>query len=892
MTDQPPRAASWLLGRAIPSDCREAVLGDLEEEFSEDVLPRLGARRARIWFWRQTISLLRAYLLTRRDSSLPRSSSPNISTRSDTMRHDLRDAVRSLTRSPAYTFTAIAVLALGIGATSAIFSFVDGVLLRPLPYANPERIVLVFEKPPGGLRNGVATANFLDWRDQNDVFEAMAATTNIPMTLAGAGEIARLRVGRVSAGYFDVFGIGATLGRTLMAEDEQPGRDRVVVLSNRTWRSVFGADRTIVGRAIVLDGQTFTVIGVMPAESAFDRGRTDVWRPLVFGHGERARNYHWLQVLGRLKPGVTLDQARARMEPIAAQIARDYPDVKKDWGITIDRFSDMVVNTGLRQSLNMLMAAVGMLLLVGCANLANIAMARGTAREREVVVRAALGASRSRIIRQFLIESLLLSLTGGVLGIVAGYAMTRGLQLLMPPYYLPREALVTIDWRVMLFVLTVSVATALIFGTAPAFQAGRIDLAGSIRASSRAVTVDRGRRRMRDTLIVVEVALACMLLVGAGLLMRSFMRLQQVEAARDPATLVTAALTIPEGRFSTPEQALTYQRLLVERLRAVPGTSEVALTSALPMQGWTDGMPLRVPSTKPGQAAAEGGGGVKMVSSSYFATVGLSVLRGRGLEDTDTASSTPVIVINQALANRYFEGADPIGRHVIIERILPGRRELGEEVRWEIVGVVANERVGSLASGDSRGLYVRLDQSPQFSPRMIVRTTGAATSVVAGLKAAASELDANQPLTDVRTVQDIRNESLGADRLRTWLVAAFSGIALLLAGIGIFGVIAYSVAQRTHEIGVRAALGASRGRVMALVIRHALLLTGAGLALGIAGAMAGTKFMSSLLFGVQPNDLVSMVAAVLALGIVGLLAAWIPARRAAAVDPLVALRTE
>ena len=665
----------------------------------------------------------------------------------------------------------------------------------------------------------------------------------------------------------------------------------MVVLSNRAWQSVFAADRTIVGREIVLDGQTFTVIGVMPVGSAFDRGRTDLWRPLVFAPGERARNYHWLQVLARLKPDVTLDQARSRMESIAAQIARDYPDIKKGSSKTIDRFSDMVVNTSLRHAEHP-KGSRGMLLPVGCANLANIAMARGTAREREVVVRAALGASRSRIIRQFLTESLLLSLTGGLMGVATGYAMTRALQLLMPPYYLPREALITIDWRIMLFVLGVSIATALIFGTAPAFQAGRVDLAGSMRASSRAVTVDRGRRRMRDALIVAEVALACMLLVGAGLLMRSFTRLQQVEAARDPATLVTAVLAAPEARFSTPEQAQTYQRLLLERLGGVPGASQVALTSALPMQGWTDGMPLRIPNVKPGQSATEGGGGVKMVSPSYFATIGLPLLRGRGLADSDTASSTPVIVINQAFANQYFEGVDPIGRHVVIERILPGRRELGEAVPWEVVGVVGNERVGSLASRDSRGLYVTLAQSPQFSPRVIVRTAGSATSVIAALKAAAIELDPSQPLTELRTVQDIRDESLGADRLRTWLVAAFSAIALLLAGIGIFGVIAYSVAQRTHEIGLRAALGASRGRVMSLVIKHALVLTVSGLALGIAGAVAGTRFMASLLFGVQPNDLVSMAAAVLALGAVAVLAAWIPARRAAAVDPLVALRTE
>jgi putative ABC transport system permease protein len=808
------------------------------------------------------------------------------------MRHDIRDAVRSLTRSPAYALTAIAVLALGIGATSSIFSFVDGVLLRPLPYENPERIVLVFEKPPGGLRNGVATANFLDWRAQNDVFETMAASTMTPMTLARAGDSARFLVGRVSAGYFDVFGVRPVLGRTLVGDDEQPGREHVVVLSNRAWQSAFGADSTIIGRAIVLDGQSFTVIGVMPSASAFDRGRADMWRPLVFGPGERARNYHWLQVLARMKPDVTLDQARARMEPIAAQIARDYPDIKKDWGITIDRFSDMAVSPMLRQSLNLLMAAVAMLLLVGCANLANVALARGTAREREVVVRAALGASRGRIVRQFLTESLLLSLAGGLLGIALGYAMTQALRIVMPPYYLPREALVTLDWRVMMFALGVSVATALIFGTVPAFQAGRIDLAGSMRASSRAVTIDRGRRRMRDSLIVIEVALACMLLVGAGLLMRSFMRLQQVEAAKSPETLVTAALTVPQGRFTNPDQALAYQRLLLERLSSVAGVTSAALTSALPMRGWTDGMPLRIPSTTPGAAPTDGGAGFKMVSPSYLATIGLPILRGRGLEHTDTASSTPVIVINQAFANRYFDGVDPIGRRVVIERILPGRRELGEGIPWEIVGIVANERVGSLGAPDSRGVYATLAQSPQYAPSLIVRTAASASGVTAALKAAATDLDPNQPLSEVRTLQNIRDESLGADRLRTWLVAAFSAIALLLAGIGIFGVIAYSVAQRTHEIGVRTALGASRRRVMALVMRHAALLTILGLGLGVAGAAAGTRFMSSLLFGVQPHDLVSMAAAVISLGATALLAAWIPARRAAAVDPLVALRIE
>ena len=810
-----------------------------------------------------------------------------------TVRYDVRDAVRSLVRSPAYTLTAIAVLALGIGATTSIFSFVDGVLLRPLPYPNPERIVFVFEKPPGGLRNGVATANFLDWRDQNDVFEAIAATTSTTMTLAGAGETARLRVGRVSTGYFGVFGIRAVLGRTLVPEDEQPGRDRVVVLSNRTWRSVFGADRGIVGRAIVLDGQTFTVIGVLPAGSSFDRGRTEVWRPLAFGPGERARNYHWLQVIARMKPGVTLEQARARMEPIAAQIAHDYPDIKKDWGITIDRFSDLVVNTGLRQSLNMLMAAVGMLLLVGCANLANIAMARGTAREREVVVRAALGASRSRIIRQFLTESLLLSLTGGALGIAAGYAMTRGLQLLMPPYYLPREALITIDWRVMLFVLAVSARDR------PHLR----NRAGVPRRTGRprrldARLVSRGHGRPRPPPDARRVDRR-----GSGARLHAARRRGPPDAELHPPAAGRSGQRSRDARHRGARDA----RRAVLDAGAGPGIPAPARRA-----------PERGARHEPGRAhfgSADAGVDRRHAAADSEHEARRSPSRGRrriqdgvAVVPGDDRPSHPPRPGARGHRHRIIHARrrhqpgvrQPVLRGRRSDRAAPPHRadpsgtpRAGEAVPWEIVGIAANERVGSLASDDSRGMYATLDQSPQFAPSVIVRTSGAAASVMAGLKAAAIELDPNQPLTEMRTVEDIRNESLGADRLRTWLVAAFSGIGAParrhrhLRCHCLFGRAAHARDRRAR--GARREPRPRDGRSSSGMRS---LLMAAGLALGIAGAVAGTRFMSSLLFGVQPNDLVSMAAAVLALGLVGLVAAWIPARRAAAVDPLVALRME
>ncbi len=692
--------------------------------------------------------------------------------------------------------------------------------------------------------------------------------------------------------YFDVFGERAALGRTFAPDEDQPGKESVAVITYRLWQRQFGGDPKVIGRLVTFNGQPHTIIGVMSATSAFDRGGTDIWRPLAFGPAEKTRNYHWLRAVARLKPGVTLDQARTRMAPIAARIAQDYPASNKDWGITIDRYADLAVSTSLRDSLKVLMWAVGALLLVGCANLANLALARGTAREREIVIRAALGAGRIRLFKQFLLESLMLSLAGGLLGLALGFGMMRGLKLLLPPFFLPREALVTIDWRALLFAFGISVLTGLIFGTAPAFQAGRVDLTGSMKGSSRSVTADRLRRRLRDGLVVVEVALACALLVGAGLLMQSFMRLQQVEAAKDPATLVTAGLSAPDSRFRDAEAARGFYRRIVERIATVPGVVNVAIASAVPMQGWGYGMPLRVPSLKANEAPANGGAGFKMVSPTYFQTIGLPIIKGRGLNETDTASSIPVLVVNQAFADRYFKGEEAIGRHVLIETIIPGKPQLGPETSWEVIGVVANERVGGLSQPDSAGVYSAFDQTAVFGPNLIVRASRQSGVTAAALKAAIQEIDSNQPLTNVRTLEQIKSESVATDRLRTWLIVLFGAIAVLLASIGIYGVISYSVAQRTHEIGVRAALGASRGRLMGLVMSRASILTGLGLAAGLGTAIASGRLLQSLLFGVTARDTVSLASAAILLGAVAMVAAWIPARRAAAVDPLVALRVE
>jgi putative ABC transport system permease protein len=884
----PPRLAVRLLLRVLSSDARDAALGDLDEEFRERAVPRLGSARARLWYWQQVLSLTVAFMVDR----LRHTNTGSFRSKSDTMRHDLRDAFRTIVRSPSYSLITIAVLALGIGATSAIFSFVDGVLLRPLPYEEPDRIVWVWEKPPQGRRNSVSTENFLDWQRSNDVFEAMAAIGGGGVTMSGGTEPVQIPGQRVSAGYFDVFGARAALGRTFTPDEDQPGKDKVAVITYRLWQRQFAGDPGVIGRVVTFNGEPHTIIGVMPAASAFERGSQDIWRPLAFRPAEMTRNYHWLASIARLKPGVTIDQARTRMDAIGARIAKDYPVSNKDWGVTIDRFADLAVNNSLRQSLTVLMWAVGALLLVGCANLANLALARGTAREREVIIRAALGAGRGRLFKQFLLESLMLSLVGGALGLALGYAMMRGLKLLLPPFFLPREALVTIDWRALLFALGVSILTGLTFGTAPAFQAGRVDLSGSMKGSSRSVTADRMRRRLRDGLVIVEVGLACALLVGSGLLMQSFLRLQQVEAAKDPATLVVAGLNAPDSRFPNQDAARAFYRRILERVAAVPGVVDVALASTAPMQGWGFGMPLRVPSLKAGEAPATGGAGFKMVSPSYFQAVGLPIVKGRGLLPSDTSASVPVLVVNRAFASRYFGDQEPIGRQVLIETIIPGRPQLGPETAWEVVGVVANERVGGLSQPDSQGVYAAFEQSPVYGPNLVIRASRESAVTAAGLKAAIHEIDPNQPVNNVRTLQEIKTESVAPDRLRTWLIVLFGSIAGLLAGIGIYGVISYSVAQRTHEIGVRAALGASRGRLMGLVMRRASLLTALGLAAGIGTALASGRLLQSLLFGVTARDSVSLVGAALVLGIVAMVAAWVPARRAAAVDPLVALRVE
>jgi putative ABC transport system permease protein len=805
---------------------------------------------------------------------------------------DLRYGWRTLAKSPGFALVAVLTLALGIGANTAIFSFVDGVLLRPLPYPEADRIVRVLEKPPRGDRNGISTLNFLDWQKDNAVFEFMAAQTGGGATLTGSGEPVQLRGARVSAHYFDIFGIRVERGRTFLPDEDQRGKDHVVILSHVLWVNQFGADPSIVNRTILLDNEPHTVIGVLPAGSAFDRAFNQLWRPLAFEPSNMTRNFHWLVSFARLKPGVSLQQAQANMSAIGSRIERDFPDSNKGWGVIVERYADTLVGTDMRTALLVLMTATSLVLLIGCANLANLALARGVSREREVAIRASIGAGRWPLIRLFLTENVLLSLCGGALGLLLGYGTMRWLQVLVPPFSFAREAHIAMNTRVLMFALAMSVATGLLFGIAPALQATSPELTGLMKDGGRGSTDRAARKRVRDILIVTEVAVAFILLVGSGLMMRSFFRLLNVETGIDSSNVLTMGLPITTQRFPDSTRLNLYLREIRTAVDAVPGVRESAWSCAPPMQGACYGMPMQVASRPMVDRANRSGGFFKVVSPSYFSALKLKIVRGRALSDRDTRNAPPVLVINERLAKREFENKDPIGERLLIQEIIPGKTELGPEIPWQVVGVVRDEKVNGIADDRSTGVYVSNEQSPVYFQTLNVRTSADPLALQRSIAAAIHAVNKDQALTDIRTVDQIKERSMANNRLQAALLGVFATVALLLAGIGMYGVISYSVAQRTQEIGIRAALGATKAMLLHLVLGRGIVLTVVGLVVGILGSLGLTRLMASLLYGVGARDPATMVLVGALLALVAVIACYVPARRATKIDPLLAVRYE
>lgn len=812
----------------------------------------------------------------------------------DSLLQDIRFGLRTLFKSPGFTITALATIGVGIGANVAIFSFVDNVILKPLPYPDPDGIQFLYEVKPDHSWCNISTLNFLDWQKENGAFSYVAGNMWAPATLTGVEQPVLLLGQKVSAHFFDIFGAKTALGRTFVEGEDQLGRDHVAVITNSLWMSQFGSDPGIIGRSITLDGEPYTVIGVLAKGSPFERSYYQVWRPLSIAPENLSRDLHTLMAFGRLKPGVTLQQARTQMNAIAISIARDFPKSNKGWGIGVLPLTSGYVGGDTTQSLYVLMAAVGMVLLIACANLANITLARGIAREREVAVRAALGASRPRLVRQLLTESLLLSFCGGALGLLVGYGGIAAIKAAIPLYWLPAEANVEMDVRVLLFTIGMAALTGLVFGLIPAMRASRPDLTNSIRQGGFGASMGRSRNMLRASLVIIEVGLASALLCCSGLLFRSFLKLQRVELGFDPTNVVAASLPVSDKRFPTGERLNLYLHQILDRVGALPGVQDVALTSSLPLGGPGWGMPFQVVGSKAIDVANRPWCFVKMVSPTYFRTIGMRLVKGRSLNDRDVKGAQMAVVINQTLAKKFFPNDDPIGKQLSIQEIRYGSNLFGPDVSWQVVGVAADERIQGLSDRNESmsGIYVTDDQCPQGMHSLVVRGSMAASLLQRSIANAVHEVDKDQVLDGMRTLEESKSDSLGSDRLRTAVLSIFSAVALLLSAIGLYGVISYSVVQRTREIGIRTALGATSRNILGLVLRNGMALTGIGLLMGVLSALGIAQFLSYMLFNVEKYDPITMGAVVGILMVMAFLACIIPARRAARINSIVALRYE
>ncbi len=772
-----------------------------------------------------------------------------------------------------------------------MFSLVYGLLLRPLPYPDPDRIVRVLERLPTGGLTGISTLNYLDWTKQNTVFEYMAAEAGWRATLtAGGAEPTLIRVARASAHYFDIFGVKPALGRTFLSEEDQPGKHRVALISHALWERRFGADSSILGRDIRLNGDAYTVVGVLPKDGPFDRAAAQIWTPLAFQPSSITRDFRWLGASAKLKPGVTLAQARAEMNVIAERLAAAYPESNESRGIAVDRLSDVLIGPDLETSVTVLFAATALVLLIGCANLASLALARSIAREREVAVRAALGASRWSLVRQFLIENVVISVAGGVVGVGVGYAMLKWIQSVIPRDALPPAVDIRMDSSTLLFTVIMAIATGVLFGLAPASQSTNPNLVGALKEGGHGATAGSRGRRMRSVLVVAEVALAFVLLVASGLLMRSFFKLLEIDPGFVATNVVTASLPISQEQHPDPAELNRYLESILAAVRAVPGVRETAITSALPLRGWGFGMPYAIAGRNVIDRRNRRTAFFKIISSSYFEALGIKLLAGRVLNDKDTTGTSPVAVINQAMAKREFPDEDPVGHRILAREIVPGKTEMGREIAWEIVGVVAGEKITGLGDEISAGMYVSNQQSPTYGVDLIVQAGMAPQSLERALRAAIDGVNKDQAISDVRTLEQIVDQSMVGNRVMGLLFAAFASIALLLAALGIYGVISCLAAQRTQEMGIRAALGASAGNLRRLVFYDGMRLTVIGLAVGLAGTFVAARTMASMLYGIAAYDPLTIAVVVGLLSVVAGLAAFLPARRMTTVDPVEVLR--
>ena len=805
-----------------------------------------------------------------------------------TLKQDLGFSTRTLFKNPGFTLTAVLTLALGIGATTAMFSIVYAVF-EPMPYPKPHQLVMVWSKIQG-QRVSVSVGDFLEWKRRNSSFSDMNAWTGNSYNVATQERPEQIEGSPRTPGFFRMEGLPMQLGRDFVDEEGVPGKDRVVILSNRLWNRHFASDPNIIGKDIRMNGEPYTVVGVLPP-GMYDRLPMQLWVPLAFEPDQINHDAHSILVMARLKDGVSIEQAQNEMNGIAAQLQNEFPKSNTNWNVSVEPLHLNFLPDATQRNLWLLLGAVGFLLLIACVNVANLLMARGTVRRREVALRAALGASRLRLFTQFLTESLVLAILGGLLGILFAVMMIRAMELVAPPVgtMLPSEADIRISIPVLIFTIVVTGLSGLLFGSMPAWQATRLDLNDVLKSGGR--TGGGARRKALRLLVVAEFALALTLLASGGLAFRGFWNLTRIDLGIRPEHVLTFQLPVPLKRLDGPDQIRSYYRRMIEKVEAVPGVRKVGAMTGVPARGPFFGMPFNIVGRPPESPGQGDGAAFSMVTGGYAQALGIRIVKGRAIDERDTDTSVRVATVNENFVKRYLPNVDPLTQRISIEEIIPGTGPMGKPLEWQIVGVFHDVR-GAGVREEYPEINVPFAQSPWPQVSMVIRTDGEPKAVIRSVAAAVNSVDPDLPLGGVKTIDEIVSEALAIDRFSMVLFASFATLGLLLAAVGIYGVMAFGVAQRTQEFGVRMALGAQRSRVVRMVLREATILAVLGTIIGLGGAYLVGRAMHSTLYGVGAIDTRAFAGVSFLLLIVAWLACLFPAWRASRVEPMVALRNE
>ena len=802
-----------------------------------------------------------------------------------TLSQDLRYGARMLFKNPSFTAAAIITLALGIGANTTIFS----VAWRPMRYQGADRLLMVWETRPDGSRSPVSAPTYLDWRQQNSSFKELAAARSASVALSATPPVL-VSGASVTPNFFDTFRLRPELGRFFSAAEFRPDSNRVAVLSHEVWQSKFAGEADIVGKTVRLNGESYSIVGVAPANFEF-WGRIDVWMPMALPPAAPNRQTRDLMVVGRMKPGVTASQAGEEMRTLAARVAQQSPETNKQWSALTQDFYQALAGPGVLLTMVLLFVLVCLVLLLACVNVANLLLARATTRQKEIAVRFAFGASRWRVMRQLLAETLLLASLGGALGLLMAFAAVRYLATL-PVLQAPGLAPIEINRLVLEFAVVLCVASTVISGFVPAWRTTAANLIEHVKAAGHTTVGDRKQIRLRNGLVMGELALSVVLMVTAGLSLRSFIRLAQVDPGFPSKGLLTAHMALPDPKYADAERVRAFSMQLLEKVRAIPGVEDAAISSGLPPTNFENRQPFRVEGRDPAAANASGVANYQVISDGYFHTLGLRVLKGRAFSEDDRQGSTPVVIVNRRLAEKFFLTGDPLGRRLLISELVPGRNEPSQPIAFEIVGIVNNLKNFRVNEPSNPEIYIPYMQAPWSSEYLLVRSRSETSSLVAGVRKALSAVDPDLPLTEVSTMDERLSMSLAGGRVVVALMVIFAFMALSMGSVGLYGVISYSAAQRTTEFALRLALGAPQHEVLRLVASGALRLLLVGGAVGMALALGMAHLLSSSIFGISPYDPLTFATVTLVLVAVVITASYLPSRRATKVDPMVALRYE